>query len=90
MNERIKQLAEQADGTKKHVPAVWQFYDYELEKFVELIVKDVVNLMQQEWYDLNNIETQPTDTPRDIGLRVGAKGEIIKLIHKIQKHYGVE
>ena len=40
MNERIKELAQQAEGTKKHIPAVWQFYDRELEKFAELIVKE--------------------------------------------------
>jgi len=44
MNERIKELAIQAEGTKKHVPAVWQFYDYELEKFVELIVFECIKL----------------------------------------------
>ena len=44
MNPRIKELAEQAEGTKKHVPAVWQFYDHELEKFAELIVQECANL----------------------------------------------
>ena len=42
MNERIRLLAEQAEGTKKHVPAVWQFYDYELEKFAKLIAQDCI------------------------------------------------
>lgn len=43
MNERIKELALQAEGTKKHVPAVWQFYDHELEKFAELIIKECLS-----------------------------------------------
>ena len=46
MNERIRELAIQAEGTKKHVPAVWQFYDHELEKFAELIVKECINVVQ--------------------------------------------
>ena len=48
MNERIKLLAEQAEGTKKHVPAVWQFYDHELEKFAELIVRECVEFAYKE------------------------------------------
>ena len=40
VNERILELAEQAMGTRKHVPPVWQFYDTELEKFAELIVRE--------------------------------------------------
>ncbi len=44
MNERIRLLAEQAMGTRKHVPPVWQFYDIELEKFAELIVKECANV----------------------------------------------
>ncbi len=90
MNEIVKSLAEEAMGTRKHVPPVWQFYDTELEQFAELLIKDVVGVMKQEWYALNNIETQPSDTPRDIALRVGSKSEIIKLMHIIQKRYGVE
>jgi hypothetical protein len=42
MNERIKQLAEQSMGTRKHVPPVWQFFDDELQKFAELIVEECV------------------------------------------------
>lgn len=44
MNELIKELAEQAMGTKKHVPPVWQFYDIELEKFAELIIAECVSV----------------------------------------------
>lgn len=40
MNKRIKELAEQAMATRKHVPPVWQMYDVEMEKFAELIIKE--------------------------------------------------
>ena len=40
MNERIKELAEQALGVKRDGPTVWQFYDDELKKFAELIVRE--------------------------------------------------
>jgi hypothetical protein len=40
MNERIKELAEQAGSTHKQSLGVYQFYGDELEKFAELIVKE--------------------------------------------------
>ena len=40
MNERIRQLAEQAGSTHKQNLGVYQFYTDELEKFAELIVKE--------------------------------------------------
>jgi hypothetical protein len=43
MNKLIEQLAKQASATRKHVPAVWQFYDNELVKFAELIVQECCN-----------------------------------------------
>ena len=44
MNERIKELAEQALGVKRDGPTVWQFYDDELKKFAELIVRECMDL----------------------------------------------
>lgn len=37
MNERIKELAEQAGFTHKQSLGVYQFYEHELEKFAELV-----------------------------------------------------
>ena len=69
-------------------------YDGELifskEKFAELIVKDTINIMKQEWYDRNNASKVEGETPRDIGLRIGAKSQTIRLMHMVQKHFGVE
>lgn len=87
MNEQIKQLAMKAEGTKKHVPAVWQFYDYELENFVQLIVDQQVALLQQRWYDLNNQQPEPNETPRDVGMRVGRKSELILMIELLKNHF---
>ena len=42
MNERIRQLAEQAGSTHKQNLGVYQFYTEELEKFAELIVKECI------------------------------------------------
>jgi hypothetical protein len=43
MNERIRQLAEQAGSTHKQNLGVYQFYTDELEKFAELIVWECID-----------------------------------------------
>lgn len=62
-----------------------------LENFAELIVKETTALLQQEWYDLNNDpKFEDGESPRDVGLRVGRKGELISMMAKINKHFGVK
>lgn len=48
MNERICELAEQAGSTHKQNLGVYQFYEHEMDKFVELIVEELVSKMQVE------------------------------------------
>ena len=48
MNERIKELAEQAGSTHKQNLGVYQFYTDELEKFAELIVRECQKLNSKE------------------------------------------
>lgn len=43
MNERIKLLAKQAGSTHKQNLGVYQFYEDELEKFAELIVRECLS-----------------------------------------------
>jgi hypothetical protein len=100
MNERIKELAEQARKYARDYVAECKQYghymehnEYELrfeEKFALLIVEDAVNIMKQEWYGWNNAPKVENETPRDIGMRVGAKSQTIRLIHLIKKHFGVK
>lgn len=87
MNERIRELATQA-----HLSWCMQndFDQQNLQKFAELIVADTVNVLKQEWYDRNNAPEVENETPRDVGLRVGAKSQTIRLIHVIKKHFGIE
>lgn len=76
MNERIRLLAEQAEGTKKHVPAVWQFYDHELEKFAELIVQECMDIAR-------NVGT--ISEPEDFAL-----DRCYEIEQRIQDRFGVE
>ena len=48
MNERIKELAEQAGSTHKQSLGVYQFYADELEKFAELIVRECAEYAEHE------------------------------------------
>lgn len=92
MNERIRDLFEDAGGYYADFEddGNFQFVLPDLEKFAELIVKDTINIMKQEWYDRNNAPEVEGETPRDIGLRVGAKSQTIRLMHMVQKHFGIE
>lgn len=40
MNEKIRELAEQAGSTHKQSLGVYQFYTDELEKFAQMIVRE--------------------------------------------------
>lgn len=40
MNKQIKKLAEHSGGTYKQSLGVWQFYEYELQEFANLIVQE--------------------------------------------------
>jgi hypothetical protein len=60
------------------------------DKFAELIVRDTIKLLHQEWYDLNNAPPVEGESARDVGIRVGRKSEVIALMSKVSKHFGVE
>lgn len=104
MNERIKELEKLSIITTQtqEISGAWDNdrppYRYVTttetkfspEKFAELIVREHINLLRQEWYDLNNLPNVADESTRDIGLRVGKKGEIMVLIAKIKQHFGVE
>lgn len=57
-------------------------------KFAEMLLEDVHHLLQEEWYRLNNLEHDPNETLRDVGMRVGKKSEIVHLQTLIRKHFG--
>ena len=93
MNERIQELIKQCSTTST------SYFDgrgnvtstfFDKEKFAELIVKDTINILKQEWYDWNSAPNVEGETPRDVGLRVGAKSQTIRLMHMIQKYFGIK
>jgi hypothetical protein len=90
MNDRILELAKKAGLKKEHASDREYVGDFEWREFSNLIIKEHIDLLRQEWYNLNNAPKEENETPRDVGIRVGRKTEIILLINKISNHFGVE
>jgi hypothetical protein len=81
MNERIKQLAEQATTRVDAVPNESMAYTYfDTEKFAELIVKECRDIVEQDM-KLAHIQMIP------LTLEKYANG---RLKEKIREHFGVE
>ena len=83
MNKRIRELAEQAGSTHKLNLGVYQFYTDELEKFAELIVKEMCGLMEQAEDDAYHC-VEPSERPT----------EYIEWLQdwqeRFEKHFGVK
>jgi len=86
MNEQIKLLAEEAMGTRKHVPPVWQFFDHELEKFVELIKQSIYDRVKEE---LVPDDVIAEETPQFQEYLKGCNGGTVDALCYI-KNFGVD
>ena len=91
MNERITSIDKAAQAHAGRIVGNDEDSNYAVykAKFAELLLADTLNVMQQEWYDLNNTPEVENESPRDVGFRVGKKSEINVLMAKIRKHFGV-
>lgn len=78
MNERIKQLAEQAGSTHKQSLGVYQFFPDELQEFAELIVRECAEVAQ-DFVTLENNKLVETIHISPWHLQ-----------DKIKEHFGVE
>lgn len=90
MNNRIRELAVQAglisSESDEFDPTCLTISQ---KKFAELIIDECIMQCRQEWYELNNAEQKENETARDIGLRVGRKNGVIKIISRIDQHFGI-
>lgn len=48
-----------------------------LEKFADLIIEDVLDIIKKEWYTLNDIKRNEVETARDVGFRGSRKLRIL-------------
>jgi len=84
MNERIKELAEQAGGG----PSKWYTDPDVLEKFAELIVEECVELCETAAY-----APRPALNPTPVeqyAFIIGEGNMAVNLAKQIRKHFGVE
>ena len=74
MNQRIRQLAEQA---AKHYPAIessGEFWTFDKEKFAELVVRECIGVVNRRYMGDNNREDM----------------EVRRCVEDLKKHFGVE
>lgn len=90
MNPRTQQLFNTALDTA--VPETWTTLSPQqlirfADKFSELILNEHIDVLRREWYTLNNLPEQTESDARSVAIRVGKKGEVVALIHKLKKHF---
>ena len=103
MNERIRELAEKADGVFIHKLMTgakqYTFLEKDLEKFAELIVRECVDLLEtnsNNQYTIRTVEPESHDKTTDwmAGYEEAVKHYGSFLLKKnaklIEKHFGIE
>ena len=85
MNERIKELLDQAQGSIDPMDLNANVFD----RFAELIINECIQVCNQEWYELNNSSKEDLDD-RGIAIHVGQKAGVLKVQQRIKEHFGVE
>ena len=57
-------------------------------KFAEILINECTRLMQERWYSLNDsTDDASDDDKRMIGIRVGKKSELVRMINEINQHF---
>lgn len=93
MNERIKQLAKQAnieftyDPTETPMRAFAECWEDELDKFAELVVRECIDvaLAQKKW-----VEDQVVFDSRDVTWNKARTQQSQHIVNKIKEHFGIE
>ena len=88
MNERIKQLAEQAffdESTSRPSTKMYTFSDHKMEKFAELIVKECMNQVREQYLPVLEDEHMMKDTHWAHYVQCGVDSYVA-----IKEHFGVE
>ncbi len=66
-------------------------YDREaIQRFGDLVVKECIDELRQEWYELNNTESEVLGDARAVAILVGQKNGLLKALSRVKKHFGVE
>ena len=91
MTDRIDELINEATETMQGWDerlGNYKLPSFDKRKFADLMVQECIDVLRKEWYNVNDIETQDGESPRDIALRVGRKGGLTTAMNSISKHFG--
>ena len=89
MNERIKELAEQAGSTHKQSLGVYQFFPDELQEFADSIVRECATLLFNESERLYAYSSECDNMRHSDEAELCAE-KCVDLIAMIEQHFGVE
>ncbi len=89
MNERIKQLAEQAGSTHKQSLGVYQFFPDELQEFADSIVRECATLLFNESERLYAYSSECDNMRHSDEAELCAE-KCVDLIAMIEQHFGIE
>jgi hypothetical protein len=89
MNERIKQLAEQATTRIEPTATSGEGWIFDKEKFAELVAKEYIRILETE---IELVKGYKSTACNDFDVRwhEGKIEHFIKIIEKSKKHFGVE
>lgn len=88
MNERIKELAEQATKHYPETESSGEFSTFDKEKFALLIVRECINQALEE--KVSEEEIDKGDDIEDRCYLRGNNGGIVDAVIRIKIHFGVE
>jgi hypothetical protein len=74
MNERIRELAEEATRHYHATESSGEFWTFDKEKFAELIIKEAIDVVNKRYMGDNNREDF----------------EVRRCVEDLKKHFGVE
>ena len=74
MNERIRELAEQATEYFPKTETSGEYWKFDKEKFAELIIKEAIDVVNKRYMGDNNREDF----------------EVRRCVEDLKKHFGVE
>ena len=86
MNERIRELAEQA-GAKFPFGGFVNYDQFDYEKFAELIILECVNVALEQ---KKRVEDQEVFNPHDASWNRAKIQQSQCIVEKINEHFGVE
>ena len=86
MNQRIQELAEQAEFSEKDL----HIQGDNFQKFAELMIKEFYNICDQAWTANEQSRTKEGLSPAEQMVYAGAQAQCQKMKENIKEYFGVD